>query len=231
MTHCRVKVDGLTTPRFLLTDTVGFIQKLPTHLIAAFRATLEEIVEADVLLHVTDVSNEAWKKQEAAVLTELAQMGLADKPLITVWNKADLLGERRDSVTSAAKSRGNTVTVSAVTGLGLSDLMKTVESLLMRDMRAVACRVPYDLATLKSLIYSLGVVQEERHEEDFGFVIRGRIPLFLLQQLQELAESVESDVRSLRIETEDDDGSVRSQEEEGELTESYWKRIGRGRHQ
>ena len=61
-------------PEVLLTDTVGFIAKLPTHLVAAFRATLEEISEADVLLHVVDVSNIAWRKQEAAVLQELTDM-------------------------------------------------------------------------------------------------------------------------------------------------------------
>jgi GTP-binding protein HflX len=69
-----VRVAGLKNPDILLTDTVGFIQKLPTNLVAAFRATLEEITEADVLLHVTDVSNDAWRKQEAAVLRELASM-------------------------------------------------------------------------------------------------------------------------------------------------------------
>jgi len=63
-----VRMPGLRNPDVLLTDTVGFIQKLPTNLVAAFRATLEEIVDADVLLHVADVSNENWRKQEAAVL-------------------------------------------------------------------------------------------------------------------------------------------------------------------
>ena len=62
----------------LLTDTVGFIQKLPTNLIAAFRATLEEICEADILVHVSDITSESWRKQECAVLRELEAMGLQD---------------------------------------------------------------------------------------------------------------------------------------------------------
>ena len=67
----------------LLTDTVGFIQKLPTNLIAAFRATLEEICEADILVHVSDITNESWRKQESAVLRELEAMGLQD---VSVYN-------------------------------------------------------------------------------------------------------------------------------------------------
>ena len=91
-----VRMTGIQTPDLLLTDTVGFIQKLPTHLVAAFRATLEEISEADVLLHVVDVSNESWRKQEAAVLRELSLMKCGDKPVVTLWNKVDLCPERNE---------------------------------------------------------------------------------------------------------------------------------------
>lgn len=87
----RVSMSGMQYPDMLVTDTVGFIQKLPTNLVAAFRATLEEIAEADVLLHVSDVTNPSWRKQEAAVLQELQAMGLEHKPLVRVWNKIDLV--------------------------------------------------------------------------------------------------------------------------------------------
>ena len=99
-----------------MTDTVGFIQKLPTHLVAAFRATLEEIAEADVLLHVTDITNEAWRKQEAAVLRELVDMGLQDKPVVTIWNKIDARPNLKEFFKFEAKKRKQTVAVSAQTG-------------------------------------------------------------------------------------------------------------------
>merc|ERR1712071_210756 len=80
----RVKLPGLKThPEVLLTDTVGFIQALPTQLVAAFRATLEEVREADVLVHVIDVSNPVWEKQERAVRTVLSEIGV-EKPMVRV---------------------------------------------------------------------------------------------------------------------------------------------------
>jgi GTPase len=82
-------------PDILLTDTVGFIQKLPTHLVAAFRATLEEIYMADVLVHLVDVSNPMWRKQRAIVDQTLEDMGVAEKPTITLYNKLDELEVRR----------------------------------------------------------------------------------------------------------------------------------------
>ena len=72
-----VNVPGVRHPDMLMTDTVGFVQRLPTHLVAAFRATLEEVAEADLLVHVADVTTDNWRKQEAAVLRELQAMGLS----------------------------------------------------------------------------------------------------------------------------------------------------------
>jgi len=88
----KVKLPGYKThPEVLLTDTVGFIQKLPTQLVAAFRATLEEVREADVLLHIMDVSHPSWQKQERAVWKVLSEIDADDKPIIRVFNKIDQL--------------------------------------------------------------------------------------------------------------------------------------------
>lgn len=133
------RVPGTAScPDILLTDTVGFIQKLPTNLVAAFRATLEEIAEADVLLHVADISNDAWRKQEAAVLRELTDMGLDDKPVITLWNKVDLVPERKEFLKFEAKKRGQTVAVSASTGEGMDQLKSVLQETLSAQMEPIA---------------------------------------------------------------------------------------------
>ena len=155
-----VRMRGLKNPDILLTDTVGFIQKLPTNLVAAFRATLEEISEADVLLHVCDVSNDAWRKQEAAVLKELSDMGLSDKPLVTVWNKIDLIPERKEFVKYEAAKRGNGAAISSLTGEGIDSLTKALEDALSSKMESIGTIISYDHATLLNSIYNLGVLDE-----------------------------------------------------------------------
>lgn len=126
---------------FLLTDTVGFIQKLPTQLVAAFRATLEELSEAGLLLHVVDITHPDAAEQAQTVEDTLTDLGLADKPRITVFNKADLicgpdglpieglesLGEAR---TSLRYWRPDALLLSAVKGWGLTDLLGRIEAAL-----------------------------------------------------------------------------------------------------
>lgn len=172
-------------PDILLTDTVGFIQKLPTNLVAAFRATLEEIAEADVLLHVTDISNTAWRKQEAAVLRELTDMGLDDKPIVTLWNKVDLVPERKEFLKFEAKKRGQTVAVSAATGEGMDQLMSVLETALSAQMETCSLTVPYGEQgeALLSTIHDLGVLDEVVYGDD-GVFVRGRIPAFLNEQIE-----------------------------------------------
>ncbi len=126
---------------FLLTDTVGFIQKLPTQLVAAFRATLEELSEASLLLHVVDITHPDAAEQAQTVEDTLADLGLADKPSITVFNKADLICgpdglpiEGLESVTEARASlrywRPDALLVSAVKSWGLTDLLGRIEAAL-----------------------------------------------------------------------------------------------------
>eukprot|EP00546_Thalassionema_frauenfeldii_P002854 CAMPEP_0178933190 /NCGR_PEP_ID=MMETSP0786-20121207/23110_1 /TAXON_ID=186022 /ORGANISM="Thalassionema frauenfeldii, Strain CCMP 1798" /LENGTH=190 /DNA_ID=CAMNT_0020610715 /DNA_START=1438 /DNA_END=2006 /DNA_ORIENTATION=- len=128
----KVKLPGYKThPEVLLTDTVGFIQKLPTNLVAAFRATLEEVQQADVLIHVVDVSNPAWTKQERAVRQVLSEIKASDKPIVTVFNKIDLLPEEdADYLRYEAACNDLQVAVSSLTGDGLEDFVAVVEEAL-----------------------------------------------------------------------------------------------------
>ena len=121
--------------RVILSDTVGFISDLPTMLVSAFRATLEEVIEADVILHIRDVSHEDADAQSAdvdAVLTELGIDPNDHRRLLEVWNKLDLLdAERETAAVNSAKRRGanmRPILVSAMTGQGSADLLSEIEA-------------------------------------------------------------------------------------------------------
>jgi GTP-binding protein HflX len=133
----------------LFTDTVGFIQKLPTHLVAAFRATLEELEAADVLVHVVDVSNpRLWRKQKQAVDATLAELGLGDKPTVVLWNKADAAAYvTPQRLQQEAARREGTVAASAKTGEGLQGLVRLVERALAAALlEPIEALVPYAAA-------------------------------------------------------------------------------------
>ena len=121
--------------KVILSDTVGFISELPTSLVAAFRATLEEVLSADIILHVRDVAHEDAAAQDADVRKVLDELGIDDlarsQRLIEVWNKIDLMDEERRAVLSAELARASaTVTVSAQTGEGLDGLLRAIEAKL-----------------------------------------------------------------------------------------------------
>jgi GTP-binding protein HflX len=125
----------------LLTDTVGFIQKLPTQLVAAFRATLEEMEEATLLLHVIDITHPDAEQQARTVEATLAELGLTDRPRLTVLNKADLLrladGRRRidEGVVPTPEWAGEAIVVSAAKGWGLDGLRERIEEGLAAPLR------------------------------------------------------------------------------------------------
>ena len=124
----------------LLTDTVGFIKKLPHHLIEAFKSTLEEAKYADIILHVVDTSSPQMDSQMYTVYETLQNLGVKDKPIITVFNKQDRLEE--DSVIRDFKA-DYTVKTSAKTGAGLTELQETIEAVL-REQKVFLERVyPY----------------------------------------------------------------------------------------
>ena len=124
----RLVDTGVRTP-FILTDTVGFIRKLPHELVAAFRATLEELAEADVLLHIVDASQPALDEHLAAVEGLLEELEVADRPTILVLNKMDRLASDRPLETLMT-SRPRVVAVSAATGKGMESLLAAIEAAL-----------------------------------------------------------------------------------------------------
>jgi len=156
----------------LLTDTVGFIQKLPTRLIAAFRATLEEVVEADLLLEVVDVVHENAIEQSETVNEILSSLDAADKPRITALNKVDLLEDTSDLDTSLYP---NAVPISALKQSGLEELRAKIADVLANSMEAVQIVVPYAQSELVELFHRRGHVLQEEHRPE-GTYLEGRLP-------------------------------------------------------
>jgi GTP-binding protein HflX len=166
-----------TGHQVVITDTVGFINKLPHDLVDAFRATLEEVVRADLLLEVVDAADPDFVGQQAAVQTVLDELGTGDKPRITVYNKIDLLAADE----GAAPSTDRAVFVSAVTGAGLDLLRERIADALRGQMVAVDAVVPYERAELVARARSSGEV-EERYEER-GVRVSGHLPEAIAAEL------------------------------------------------
>jgi GTP-binding protein HflX len=171
----------------LITDTVGFIQKLPTTLVAAFRATLEEIGEADLLLHVVDITHPNVLQQVSAVLHVLAELGAAEQPIITALNKVDGLGDP-DAMTWPLDSSENSVAVSALTGWGLEQLLACIEEVLTEELVEVHLLLPYERGDLLGIMHQRGVITEESHLVD-GSKIVGRIPARMLPRFADYLAS------------------------------------------
>ncbi len=156
----------------LLTDTVGFIQKLPTRLIAAFRATLEEVIEADLLLEVVDVVHENAIEQSETVSEILRGLDAADKPCVTALNKVDLLEGSTDLDTSLYP---NAVPISALQQTGLEELRVKIAEVLAGTMESVQVVVPYARSELVELFHRRGHVLQEEHRLD-GTFLAGYLP-------------------------------------------------------
>jgi GTP-binding protein HflX len=157
-------VSGGGRPPFVLTDTVGFIQKLPTQLVAAFKATLEELEEAALLLHVVDVSHPRAREQMAAVYRILADLGLHDRPTLTVMNKVDRITEG-DGLLRELGAEGG-VAVSALTGEGIEALLGHVDRRLGGGRIPMRVRLPYARAGVLDAIYRRGRVREREDRSD-----------------------------------------------------------------
>ncbi len=156
----------------LLTDTVGFIQKLPTKLIAAFRATLEEVIDADMLLEVVDVSHENAIEQSETVSDVLDELEAGDKPRVTALNKIDLLEDASELDTTLYP---NAVPVSALQKVGLDALREKIAEVLASSMESLRVLVPFDKSELVELFHRRGHVEQEEHLPD-GTLLVGRIP-------------------------------------------------------
>ena len=149
----------------LLSDTVGFIRKLPVELVTAFRATLEETIEADVLLHVVDVSSEHYREEIEAVEKTLQDLDAMDKPIIKVFNKIDLL-PRKDYFLLKNRDNNSEVYISARTGEGVEDLLNKIEGVIMSGFEIKTIFIPFskqsDLEEIKKrgIILSREVLEE-----------------------------------------------------------------------
>ncbi|MBU2612059.1 MAG: 50S ribosome-binding GTPase, partial [Chloroflexi bacterium] len=158
----------------LLTDTVGFIQKLPTTLVAAFRATLEEIAEADLLLHVVDISHPSALNQAQAVQHTLKEIGAGHIPMITVLNKIDRLADPQ-AARAAIQHYPQSVAISARTGDGLPDMLALLRNALYETYTPILVRLPYQQGQLISLFHEVGQIERVEHERG-GVLMQGSIP-------------------------------------------------------
>ncbi|MBA3740078.1 MAG: GTPase HflX [Chloroflexi bacterium] len=161
----------------VVTDTVGFINKLPHDLVDAFRATLEEVKRADLLLEVVDAADLDFVGQQAAVQSVLDELGAGDKPRITVFNKIDLL----PADGGAPPASETTAFVSAMTGEGLDSLRERIAEALRGTMVAVDAVVPYELGELVARARSSGDV--EQNYEETGVRVSGHLPPAIASEL------------------------------------------------
>ncbi|MDR9762465.1 GTPase HflX [Rhizobium redzepovicii] len=164
----------------ILSDTVGFISDLPTHLVAAFRATLEEVLEADLILHVRDMSDPDNQAQSSDVMRILGDLGIdeaeAAKRLIEVWNKIDRLEpEVHDTMVQKSTGASNVVAVSAVSGEGVETLMDEISRRLSGVMTETTVRLPVDKLALLPWLYDHAIVDGREDNEDGSITLDLRL--------------------------------------------------------
>lgn len=156
--------DGLY---FFLSDTVGFIKNLPLELISSFKATLEELKEADCICHIIDITSANCDAQVEAVESILSKIGVADIPIIKVFNKIDILSYKQKLLEKNKNSNGHIVYISAKTGEGIPDLKEILQSILYKNLKLFCLRIP---KSKKELVYSLtkwSMVLKRREDGDY----------------------------------------------------------------
>ena len=159
--------------QILLTDTVGFIRKLPHHLIEAFRSTLEEAKYADIILHVVDASNPQMEKQMYVVYQTLANLGVKDKTMVTLFNKQDRIAEKENLRDFKADY---CLKISAKTGEGLEEMKSLLEKLLRERSILIERLYPYGQAGLIQLIRKHGQLLEEEYRPE-GIYVKAYVPV------------------------------------------------------
>jgi len=169
----RIRLAG--GQELLLTDTVGFVQRLPTTLVAAFRATLEEVGEADLLVHVVDASSPSMQRQVEAVEQVLEEIGAGALPMVVALNKADLLTGDLGPALTGAWATLPSVRVSALTGDGINELLHCISQQLVQGFDALDVLIPYDRGDLVAQFHQYGTIAYEGYEEG-GTHLRGSIP-------------------------------------------------------
>ncbi|HEY3331422.1 MAG TPA: GTPase HflX [Capsulimonadaceae bacterium] len=182
----------------LMTDTVGFIRHLPHDLVAAFRATLEEVTEADFLIHVIDISHPEYVRQVEAVQGVLAELHANDKPIINVFNKVDAVDDTH-LIARLVADTPNSCSISATKKIGINDLMDRISSTIRGLLVSVQAALPYDRAELIPQCYEAGKV----HSLDYNpnnIIVRadvtrelaGRLEPFVINRNSEFYQQLES---------------------------------------
>ncbi len=166
----------------ILTDTVGFIRHLPHHLVMAFRATLEEVRDADFLIHVVDSAHPQRNEQMEAVEEVLDDLDVLDKTIITVFNKSDLFRDQYE-LRRGVLETPNSVYISALTGDGMPYLMKLLDDIVRSLVRKVTLKIPYSRSDLVSLCYDNGHVLNVEYNPD-AIIIEAEIGASAIGKLQ-----------------------------------------------
>jgi GTP-binding protein HflX len=193
------RVDLPSGKEVLFTDTVGFIQKLPTQLVAAFRATLEEVNEADVLVHVTDISDRNLLQKVEAVEQVLQQIEVTDKPTVLALNKVDLVDPDIDLIERENRfvahhsdlqdlpaRYDHVIAISAEQGVGIEELLRAVEEVLTEQMVEFEVTLPYQASDILNLWHKQGIVTEQNFRPQ-GVEVRGKLPKWLVGLAEEAA--------------------------------------------
>ena len=175
------RLDWQGVGRVVLVDTVGFVRHLPHELVESFHATLEETLEADLLLHVIDSSSEDMHEQIQAVKNVLAEID-NDVPVLNVYNKIDITDEPAH-IGYAKEGQPNRVYVSSRQNLGMEELSLAVQQLLMGTLTTFDLTLPYNAGQFKNTLYELGVILEESYDDNGHECLTIRLPSDRLKQL------------------------------------------------
>ena len=175
----------------IFSDTVGFIAELPTQLVEAFRATLEEVSEADVVLHVHDLASPDWRAQAEDVRRVLADLGVDNETrrFLNVYNKADIAAPEDIEIVSLEASRGEAAVVSAVTGAGVEDLLAVVDRLLAEDSVDVVLRVPCSEGAAIAWLHRVSFASDVEMADD-DMVFKASLPKAELDRFMKRWESI-----------------------------------------
>jgi GTP-binding protein HflX len=167
----------------VLADTVGFIRHLPHKLVEAFRSTLEESSNSDLLLHVIDAHEPERMAQIEQVMVVLGEIGAQDLPILEVYNKIDLLEGVEPQIQRDADGKPQRVWLSARDGQGLELLEQAIAELLGNDLFVGTLRLPQRFARLRAQFFELGVVQKEQHDDEGSSLLDVRLPRSELNRL------------------------------------------------
>ena len=170
----RVRLEG--GQEILLTDTVGFVHRLPTTLVAAFRATLEEVAEADLIVHVVDISSPRMQRQVIAVEEVLEEIGAGGRPMLLALNKIDASSPEITLQLPDEAAPLPVVRVSALNGEGIDELLSCISENLLLQFVALDVLIPYSHGELVALFHKYGTIEDESYEES-GTHLRGYMPL------------------------------------------------------